>query len=141
MARIPDIERRLLNWARWKEGDGSPSLGGRSVFNGESIRGMYREAIVPTSDVEASQTDLAVRSLLPELQQALEIVYLRIGTMEKASAQAGVPAATIYRRVDQAHARIAAWLVWRGESARAERERVEKLFGRHAPRKKEFYEL
>jgi len=141
MARIPDIERRLLNWARWKDGDGSPRLGNGGVWNGESARSGYREAIVPTSDVEASQTDMAVQSMVPELQQAVTIVYLRTGSIEKAAASVGVPISTIYRRVDLAHARIAAWLVWRGDAARAERERVERLQGTYVPPKKEFYEL
>ena len=58
MAKIEDIERRLMNWARWKMVAGSGGLGyARLQLEAEGSRDGYREAKVPVVDCEASETD------------------------------------------------------------------------------------
>lgn len=128
MARIPDIERRLLNWARWKSGEGQGGLGySCGVWNGESSRSTYREATIPTVDVEASVTDAGVMALAGELRSAVEAVYLRTGTIQAAAARLCCGVATVYARVDRAHSRMASWLSDRAQQARNEAARVRAL--------------
>jgi hypothetical protein len=128
VARIPDIERRLLNWARWKSGEGQGGLGySTGVWNGESSRSTYREATIPTVDVEASVTDAGVMALAGELRSAVEAVYLRTGTIEVAAGRLCCGVATVYARVDRAHARLASWLSDRAQQARNEVARVKQL--------------
>jgi hypothetical protein len=129
VARIPDIERRLLNWARWKAGEGGGGLGysGGSMWNTEAGRSGYREAIIPTVDVEASATDTAVLALPSELRSAVEALYLRRGTIEQAADRLCCGVATIYRRVDQAHAQLASWFSAKASAARDEAARLDAL--------------
>lgn len=126
MARNEDLERRCLNWARWKNGEGQGGLGyGGGGWNWSGAdRSNYREAKVPTLDAEAEQTDRAIQSLQSTLRRTVEVYYLGTGSMEERCRELQVSRATIYVRVDKAHEEIAAWVRQAESKALHERERL-----------------
>lgn len=128
MARIEDIERRLLNWARWRFGAGSGGLGYATVnLVGVGGRDNVREAIIPTVDCEAEETDQAVFALPGELRATLEVVYLQGGTMATKARRLCCSEPTIYSRIDRAHRCIQSWLAERDRARREQRSRTEAL--------------
>lgn len=128
MARIDDIERRLQNWARWKFGETGGALGYATVHYGDgtSTAG-YREAVIPTVDCEAEETDRAVLSLESQLRATVEMVYLESGGMRKKAERLCCSEATVYSRIDSAHRRIQAWLGDLQRQRKAQRERLEAM--------------
>jgi hypothetical protein len=128
MAKIEDIERRLLNWARWRAGAGAGGMG-YSAVNLESAGGSggYREATIPTLDCEAEQTDRAVASLVSEIRATLELVYLGRGTMAEKARRLCIGEAMVYRRIDAAHLFIQRWLADLAQVGKRQRERMEAL--------------
>lgn len=128
MARIEDIERRLNNWARWKLGDGSGGLGFSSPsLEREGGGYAYREAVIPTVDCEAEETDRAVASLDEPLRGTVEEVYIGSGSMARKATALGVAERTVHERVWNAHRRLASWFGDRQRLALDERRRVERL--------------
>lgn len=128
MARNEELERRCQNWARWREGAGGGGLGyGGGGWRVESGSGGYRTATVPTSDVEAEQTNRAIEALQSSLRRTVEVYYLGTGTMEERCQQLQISRATIYVRIDRAHEDMSAWLRELEAKAKHERERVELL--------------
>lgn len=128
MARIDDIERRLLNWARWKSGAGSGGMGyaGVNMDSGGGSDG-YREAVIPTMDCEAEETDRAVMSLASELRASVELVYTGRGTRADMARRLCITEGMLYRRIGQAHARIQQWLADLAQVRRHQRGRIEAL--------------
>jgi len=127
MARLEDIERRLLNWARWKHGAGSGGLGYGSTWNMEPSGSKYREAVIPTVDCEASETDMAIQSLDERLQMTIRQVYLTGASATIDAEKLGCSAAAVKARIWDAHRRISNWLHDRKTAADNERRRVEAL--------------
>jgi len=128
MARIDEIERRLLNWARWRAGGAAGGLGYASVnLQSEGAQAGYREAVIPTIDCEAEETERAVMSLASELRAAVEAVYLQGGTSEQKARRLCVTPRTVQMRVETAHRRISAWLADLAATRRLQRERIEAM--------------
>lgn len=128
MARIEEIERRLLNWARWKHGAGSGGLGyGGSTWNMEPSGSRYREAVIPTVDCEASVTDQAVGSLEQRLRETVQQVYLTGDSADIDARKLSISPATVKARIWEAHRRMSEWFTSRDSVARAERQRIEAL--------------
>jgi hypothetical protein len=121
MARIEDIERRLLNWARWKHGAGAGGLGYASVnymaLTGED-RDQGAEPVIPTFDCEASETDGAVMALPSELRATVEVVYVLGGGMAAKARRLAVTEVTVWARVARAHPLIEAWVYDRAAKRR-----------------------
>lgn len=136
MARIEDIERRLLNWARWSAGMNAGGLGFATVnlAAAEGGRDGYREAVIPTSDCEAAETHQAVLALPSELRATVEQVYLRAGGIAQKARRLCCSEATVYARVDLAHKKIQSWLADLQATRRAQRERVEAVQASARPR-------
>ena len=113
MARIDDIERRLLNWARWKHGAGAGGLGFASInpaaLLGED-RDNFKEARIPTSDCEGEETDQAVKALPTELCETVHVVYLLGGGMAQKAKRLHVSDSGLRARISAAHRQISAWL-------------------------------
>lgn len=131
MAKIEDIERRLLNWARWKLGGTSGGLGYAKVRYGDGVTASrYREAVIPTNDCEAEETDRAVGELGAQARRVVEVEYLSGKTMRWKVAFLGRSESSIKATIWQAHRDIAQWVARREERARAERIRVEDLQSR-----------
>ena len=126
MARIEEIERRLLNWARWSAGR---SGGYAAVKLGQVPlpRDPYADKAIHTNDAEGSETDAAVAALPSELKATVVEFYLGRGGMRDHARALGCAEQTIYRRVDQAHVLLDRYFADRRAAADAERRRVERL--------------
>lgn len=131
MRRLEDIERRLLNWARWKSGAGAGvgNLGYASVnlADADAGRSGYIEAPVPTSACEAEETDRAVLALESPMRAAVEWHYLQPGTYELKAGRLCCSVATFKNRVTQAHHSISRWLSDLHQARQLQRERLERL--------------
>lgn len=130
MPRIDWIERRLLNWARWKLNRGSGVLGYAAVNLAEAgtDRDTSDVSPIPISDVEASDTDAAIKLLNPPgLALTIAEFYIGRGTIKDKCRRLCCGESTVYARIDQAHRKLADHI--NGEEARrkAERTRVEQL--------------
>lgn len=130
MRMLPDIDRRLLNWARylWMMQSGGRVAGGgeiqERVDNGD---GWDAPAIVPTDDNEAEETHAGVLTLPSELRAAVECWYLAPGGVSQKCRRLCVSETTLRERIGQAHRALAQWLSDKVQAARAQRERVEAL--------------
>ncbi len=127
MKRIDEIERRLLNWARWKHGMTMGGLGFSSIDLTLANAGddRDRESRIPTLDVEASITDEGVGQLPTEERDAVFIFYLRgSGHAEKARVL-GCSQATMCTRVIRAHHKLQAWISERERRAADARRTIE----------------
>ena len=128
MARIEEVERRLLNWARWRAGAGSGGMGFASVNMAAcGDRSGNRESVIPTLDCEAEETDRAVMALASELRATVEAIYLGNGTMAAKARRLCVTEDGINRRIGRAHARIQAWVADLARVRQAQRALVEAL--------------
>ena len=129
MARIPDIERRLLNWARVRLARDSGGIGYASTSFRERVdcEGWDAQARIPTVDHDADITEQAIQSLQPELRETVHTVYLRGDGVRAAGKRLSVAPSTVSARIDMAHTRLASWFSERERAARAERDRVEAL--------------
>jgi hypothetical protein len=130
MARVDWIDRRLLNWARWKLGDSS-GPGGYAGVNMANptpgIREPYEAAPIPVVAVEASETDTAVNALCLELRHTVTEFYTGRGGLSDHLQRLGCAKATLYARLDRADRELVAWFNAKDQRARAERQRVEQL--------------
>lgn len=131
MARIPDMDRRLNNWARWRAGGRSGGLGFASVNLAKAFedRRSDREAIIPTSDVEAEITDRGVLALPSDLRATVEQCYLYGSSIASKCRRLACSEATYHARIERAHRALSAWLTEREAAARAQRERMERAAG------------
>lgn len=129
MARIPDIERRLLNWARWRIGCTSGGLGYASVSMDERVdgEGYDAQARVPTVDHEADETQQGVLQLEGRLRITVETYYIKSGSIRAKTTALCCSERALYARIDEAHRLLSAWLSERAALARDERARVERL--------------
>lgn len=96
------IDGRLKDWAMWKAG-----AGGRGYdLNQRPSGGESPLSYVPVNDLECAEIDACVCSLQPLLRQAIEESYLRIGTTEQAATKCACSRMTLWRRLDEAHAKV-----------------------------------
>ncbi|WP_449574979.1 hypothetical protein [Methylibium petroleiphilum] len=129
MARDPDMERRLRNWARWRIGNSSGGLGFASAKLEERVDGggYDAQARMPTIDHEAGETEEAVLALDSRLRATVESVYVASGTVSSKAARLCCSEATIHARIIEAHRALARWFSEKAATRREERARVEKL--------------
>jgi hypothetical protein len=131
VARDAEIERRLLNWARWKRGGQSGGLGfgapSASAMAGMRGGGTYREAVIPVWDAEASVTDQAVQSLPADLVSTVDAYYLGQSNELGVAQQLGIAVRSLHARIERAHGLVGRWLEERRMRLDAERKRVEAL--------------
>ena len=112
MARIPEIEARLLRWAEWRKvGDGS-GYPVKSVLHEDwsppssgMVPGMK---VVPASD--AKQTGRAVARLSERLQATVVVHYIRRLSGAAAAGELKCKPDTIQARIEQAHRELAQML-------------------------------
>lgn len=133
MARIDWVEQRLLNWGRWlvmRGGSGSMGYASVALCDADAGRDGYIGAAIPTIDVEASETDDAVRRLTPG-GLALTVIehYAGRGGIKDKCARLACAEPTYHRRIEQAHRQLADHFLAQQDKRRAERERVEALQG------------
>lgn len=132
MARIEDIERRLLNWARWVAGGGGGGMGyARTNWGADTgARSGYREATIPTVDCEAEETDRAVLALPGELRAAVNEVYVETGTDADRIKRMQCGRSTLHARIGRAHLLLRDWFAELEAQRRAERARLASLVKR-----------
>ena len=135
MARIDWIEQRLQNWVRWAAMKGSGALGyaGVNLAGCNAGRDGYIEAAIPTSDIEASETDSAVQRLPSELRATVVEIYLGSGGLAEKLTNLCCAKATAMARIDRAHRMLADHFLAKQDRQRAERERVEALLEMNRP--------
>jgi DNA-directed RNA polymerase specialized sigma24 family protein len=127
MARIEWVDARLWNWARWKHGARSGGLGYATLDMSSVLSDRNPEARIPINDDEASTTEVALKTLVREVQQVVEEYYLRPGPVDTIARELGIGTSTLHARMDRAHRGIAGWIGERERQAMAERRRVEGL--------------
>lgn len=78
-----EYERRMNNWKMWRISE-RRSIGGSPypIYN-LTPRPPRGENIMPLLMGEAEDTDKAVQALPPELRRAVEVWYLRTGTVNQ----------------------------------------------------------
>ena len=136
MALNDEMERRMLNWARWKLTGGAGVLGFSAVqfAAADMPREPYADAPIPTSNIEASEMDDAVKALPPELRATVEIHYLDNESQSHKLGRLGITKAALYLRIGRAHRVLSDHFMARLDRQRVERLRVSRLVESLRPR-------
>lgn len=130
MARNEEMERRLLNWARWRLTRGMGKLGyaRTNLEEGTGDRSNpFPDAPVPTNDIEASETDDAVQRLPSDLRRTVEVCYVLGRSERERLAKLCISKTTMHQRIERAHRLLGEHFAARRERGQAERTRVEVL--------------
>jgi len=122
LRRIPQIQARLDEWARWRDSRG---CGGGLGYGGSPISYLMDLAagkrvhedtggvgsFVPVDSIECSITDDAVLALPDELRRAVTGWHCAShGTMDEVARRLGIVKTTLWRRLAHADMRIQQWL-------------------------------
>lgn len=115
MARIEHIRQRLENWARWSQQSEAGALGfpKQCAFARLAPSGGRNEGAVPISDLQASETNDAVKSLRftqSHLYVVLTLTYAKGLPRHKVAMRMGKAESTISRNLEDADRAIARWL-------------------------------
>ncbi len=115
MARIEWVKQRLENWARWSQQTESGALGypKQSAFARMGPSGGRNEGMVPVSDLEASETDDAVKSMQftqSHLYLVLLLTYARALPRHVVARRLCKAESTVSRNLEDADRVIARWL-------------------------------
>ncbi len=115
MARIEWVKQRLENWARWSQQSASGALGypRQTAFARLSPSSGRNDGIVPVADLEASETDAAVKSLQfsqSHLYMALLLTYAKGMPRHLVARRMARAESTISRNLEDADRAIARWL-------------------------------
>jgi DNA-directed RNA polymerase specialized sigma24 family protein len=115
MARIDWVRHRLENWARWCQQSESGALGypKQSAFARLYISGGRNDSAVPISNLEASETDDAVKSLQftqSHLYDALVLTYAKGLPRHLVAKRMGRAESTIRKNLEDAEHAIKRWL-------------------------------
>lgn len=128
MRMLQDMDRRLLNWARYVA---LMCDGGRVGRAGTEHRvdgvGWDAPTVIPTGDAEAEETGRGVVTLRSELRAAVECWYLGAGGVAAKAQRLCCSESTLRERIGLAHRQLGQWLADKALAARRERERVEAL--------------
>jgi hypothetical protein len=97
-----DYRRRMDNWRRWRISE-RRSLGGSPypVYN-LTPRPPRGENIMPLLVGEAEETDQAVQALPAELRRAVEVWYLREGSVNQKRKMLGCRRERMFELLDEA---------------------------------------
>lgn len=128
MARDPNIERRMLNWMRWKQGAGSIGLGygSASIWNRVQVdHSPNRASVVPTNAIEGDETNDAINALPQHLKETVHVFYLCDDRIELKARALGCGVSTVHARIGEAHRLITVWFSDKTRAAAAHREREE----------------
>jgi hypothetical protein len=131
MKMLDDMDRRLLNWARYvwemKEGGriSTPSFEAR-------VDGLGYDAptVIPTSYAEAEETAVWLASIhlvRSDLHSAVMAWYLAPGGIATKCKRLCVSETTLRERIGLAHRHLSQWLNDKHAKAKARRTRVEAL--------------
>lgn len=136
-AEQAEIQRLMTNWARWKAGAGLSSPVSQAWTL--EAKGMRAGTAMPLTNGEAVDVDAAVDALWAPLREVVNLHWRedlviadargrkgrqRSAGVEQRAQACGCSVRTYYRRLDQAHERILAFLAAR----RAEAERARETY-------------
>lgn len=115
MARIDWVRMRLENWARWCSQQSNGALGypRQSTFVNLAARARRAEAVIPTDNIEAAETNEAVESLKmtqSHLYLVLTYVYAKGLPRHLVARRMCRAESTIKRNLEDADHAIALWL-------------------------------
>lgn len=115
MARLEWVKQRLENWARWSQQSESGALGypRQSTFARLAPSGGRNEGSVPIADLEASETDSAVKSLQltqSHLYQAVTLTYAKGLPRHLVAKRMCRAESTISKNLEDADHAIKRWL-------------------------------
>lgn len=128
MAKSDDVERRLLNWVRWRIGGASGGTGyASSRWGGTPGTSAYRDSVIPTSAAEAIETDAVIQRLDQDLLQLVMDHYADGLSMAALAVKRDCSVATAYARLGRLHQLLGQAFHDMAEARRAERKRVESL--------------
>lgn len=129
MARIEWIRHKLENWARWCAQGDSGGLGfpSQAAFSRMAPGGARSSDVVPTSSIDAAETNEAVQSL--QLRQShLYLVlmnhYAKGYDIHKVAAKLGRAESTIRRNLEEADLVLLRWYEDRRTARAAKRGAV-----------------
>lgn len=130
MARDEYVERRMLNWVRWRCGAGDVGLGYGSASLWDRIKvdvSPNRESVIPTNAIEGSETEEAVRALPGYLRATVEVVYLTDDPVDAKAKRLACGVSTVHSRTREAHRLISIWFSDKAVRLQAAREQAEKV--------------
>lgn len=115
MARIEWVRQRLEEWSRWCMQKDSGGLGypSQSAFARLGGKGSRAESVVPTINIQASETNDAVDSLKvaqPHLFDVLTMIYAKGLPRHIVAKRLCKAESTIKRNLEDADHAIAKWL-------------------------------
>lgn len=126
MSKITEVERRLINWARWKASEGAiGGLGYASPSTFSGVGGGAYGSAIPMLGHEAADTDSAIMELGRDAQATLFEVYVSDPPSDVLSQRLGVGADAVRRRVDQAHRALQRIFEDRAQALKTAREAFE----------------
>lgn len=125
-----EMDRRLINWARWTHMRGSVPGAGAMESRVDGA-GWDAPTVIPLLDAEAEETGKGVQTLENALRYAVSVWYLSSGGVAKRAAQCACSETELRRRIERGQRALGQWLQSKREAAELERTRVERL---HAAR-------
>lgn len=128
--RDQDMERRLLNWGRWRVAGACGTMGFAGVNWGklgdcDGGRDGYVSASVPLLGIEASETDAVVKRLAPALRETLVVEYTSNLPLSDKLVRLGVVKGAWYARIERAHRAVTQALTELAVERQDARRRVE----------------
>ena len=105
------VEARLAKWRVWYHSGSSPipprvtSWWGPCIIN-RNVEQPGNSITVKVDIPEAKETDLAVRALPEDLQDAIYEVWTRGGTMGQKARSLGLTRDGLYKRLERAHTEL-----------------------------------
>lgn len=120
MAIDAETERVMRNWAMWRAG----SLTGVPVSGAYDLEapGHRGDTAIPLINGEAVEVEQAVQAIDEQLRTVLEEYWLKSGPIEMKARRCACCVATLYRRLDRAHAAIKAHRAELRKSAERKRQ-------------------
>lgn len=106
------FDEKLKNWGDWMRRRDEGGTGwGNSVLAGmmaKTTRSEYT-AVIPVDEIDASKTDSAVNSLLPELRKVALLWYVKGLSIRQMAREIGCSTTTVPVRVEQVRHGVAIW--------------------------------
>lgn len=125
-----ETTRVMENWAGWRRGD---SIGAAVSSAYRDVRDAY-DMPLPLINGEAVDVQKAIDRLEPHQAKAVEEFWVRRGQLHQIVRACGCSKAALYRRLDQAHRFIHAFLAeLKTRAERLRKERAHSQYENRAP--------
>jgi hypothetical protein len=123
-----EIDRRLVNWARWRAMREDGGMVGSAGYD-ERVDGTGWDAptVIPLLDAEAEETQALVLRLEGSVHYAVEVWYRHPGSVAARCKKIQASETEVRKRVALSHRYIGQWLQDKREAGERERDRLEAL--------------